>query len=114
MKKLLFSLVIIFSLTLLGAKCNKTAQQQDNSQITIPVKLTEENVKKAIDKASEELDWPYAPTGADRKQWMIGEGARYVLTHNLNVSKDGKWAERKQKLCRSNKTGFNFGHVKYS
>jgi hypothetical protein len=101
MKKLLTIFAMLISLTLLGASCKKGDQQANSSQITIPVKLTEKNVKKAVDAASKELNWPYAPTAAGIKQWMIGEGERHILTHMLNVSKDVNWAERKHKLCNS-------------
>lgn len=101
MKKFFTAIVIILSLTLLGAKCNKSDQLADNSQISIPVKLTEKNVKKAVDAASKELNWPYAPKTTDIKQWLIGEGARYILANMLNVSKDSNWTKRKQMLCGS-------------
>jgi hypothetical protein len=101
MKKTLTIALLLISFTLLGASCKKGDQQTNDSQITIPVKLTEENVKKAVDAASKELNWPYAPKEASVKQWMIGEGARHILNHVLNVSKDVNWAKRKHMLCNS-------------
>lgn len=109
MKKTLTALVIILSLTLLGAKCNKSDQQTlDNSQVVVPIKLTEENVKKAIDASAKELGWPYSyrKPGENNKLWAIEkthtENQGHALNHWLAVGKTNnseEWEKSKQKYC---------------
>jgi hypothetical protein len=110
MKKTLTIFLTIISFTLLGASCNKSNQQADNSQITIPVVLTEKNVKKAIDAASKELNWPYTyrKPVEGTKIWFLEqrtEAQGHALNQMLFASKISvDWAERNQELCGSTTT----------
>jgi hypothetical protein len=111
MKKILTATVIILSITLLGAKCNKSDQQTDTGQVNIPIELTEENAARAIDTASKELGWPYTyrKPGENSKRWAIEkthtEDQGHALNHWLAAAKINDpvdWEKAKHDYCNVN------------